>query len=442
MQKFLRNLFHWDHLLVTLTLFVFIGLFYALFASVDIAFLNPVKKAIANFSLSDMYYEVKQETTEPEMCPVITLVDMTDLRSRDEIAAVIDSIAACEPRVLGVDLIFESLREDLGDSRRLAEAAESAAPVSVFSCKLTDYAAADSSFRGKTGSFFAPGSRYASDTVALMALPVMEAYANVKSGEDYSYVRELTVERKLGGEKMRSMAATLAGLYTGKDVTATRDRLIDYQPTRFPVVRYDSIMACKELLRDRIVLLGTMHEEADMHYTPLGKMPGMEVQAYATLTLLKQKEITEVGTPVLLLLAFVISYLTQLLQYAFVRYTQSRKGAVFLFISESRLCLRILTFLWMGLLTWLSFLLYMDKDIYVSMALILLCIALVGEARGIYGAFVNTLARYGNRAFFKKSLYYTPEKSDKKKEAETEAAVASAVVGVDEAAGGDVTFPV
>lgn len=417
MKRFLHRLFHIDHLLVTVITFIIIGVFYVFLKSVDIAFLNPIAKGISNFSLSDVYYEIKQETTVPDTCSLITLVDMTELHSRDEIADVIDSIAACGPRVLGVDLIFESLREDLGDNRQLVEAAENAAPFSVFSCKFIDYNAAEDTYMSKTGSFFTSDNRIAPAAAGadVPILPVMEAYTNVKSRAESSFIRELTVERKWDGVNYYSMPAMLVNLYTEGRAMDKRDRLVNFLPVHFPTVRYDSVRICEDLIRDRIVLLGTMHEEADMHYTPLGKMAGMEVLAYSTLTLLEQKNIREVSLPVILLLSFIVCYITQMLQYFFVNFTENRPEAFFLFVSSSRIFLRLFTFAWMGFLTWLSFILYMKNEIYVSMVLILLCIALVGEARGFYIATIRTLSRFHDWHFLRNSLYYNPEDRNKGK---------------------------
>lgn len=409
MRKYLEKLFHIDHLMVTLMTFAIIAAFYAFFTSVNISFLNPVKQAVANFSLSDVYYEIKAGTQEPRLSPDIVLVDVTDLHSRGQIADVIDSVAVCNPKVLGFDLVFESPRDDAGENAKLAAATERVAHLSRFACKLTDYAAADSSFQQKVCSFFSPESPYFNDSTAEVALPLFEGYANVLSDEGYSYIRELSVERKFRGDEMPSLAAALAEAYIDTSLVGRRDRVIDFQPTGFVRVPHDSISAYRGLIEGRIVLLGTLGEEADMHYTPLGKMSGMEIQAYATQTLVDNTHIRELGAGWTFLVAFIVTYLTQLIQFCFVSYTKRKRGPFFHFISGSRVFLRLFTFGWMGVLTWISFLLYMSQDIYVSMALTLFCVALTGEGRGIYIATVNTLANYYGNRFCKKSLYYVPD---------------------------------
>lgn len=66
-------------------------------------------------------------------------------------------------------------------------------------------------------------------------------------------------------------------------------QLIDYTPTKFPVVPYDSIMAYKDKIANHIVLLGAMNDDADMHDFPYGRTAGTNIQAYTMQTMLEHR---------------------------------------------------------------------------------------------------------------------------------------------------------
>ena len=64
------------------------------------------------------------------------------------------------------------------------------------------------------------------------------------------------------------------------------------------------------------------------------------------------------------------------------------------------------------------------------MVLILLCIALIGEARGFYIATIRTLSRFHDWHFLRNSLYYNPEDRNKgKKNNDSSPSVANEISG-------------
>ena len=82
-----RKLAGWvnvDHLIVTL-LVLFLGWLLA-FASINLTVFNPVKKAFADFSMTDIFYEIQNSSGVKEFNNDIVLVDMTELYDRRKIA--------------------------------------------------------------------------------------------------------------------------------------------------------------------------------------------------------------------------------------------------------------------------------------------------------------------------------------------------------------------
>lgn len=392
MKKLLHDLFNFDHLAVCITTLLLTALL--VFLSFNITFLNPVARAVQEFSLSDLYYKVAwDDDGRPAMSNNITLVDITPLRNRADIGAVLDDVRRAGPAAVGVDVIFEGERDDVAADLALAEAALEL-PQAVFANKLTDYDGAKGEFTHSVQSFFAtPETR--------------EGYTNAVGDMAPTCLRSLSVERRLNGRAVRSFTAAVAETYQGRALPADQcgDRLINYRFVDFPVVSHDSVALHPDLVKDRIVLLGTPGEEQDMHFTPLGKMSGLKVQAYAIQTLIDQRNVTTVGTDWQLLVSFIVCYLTAFWQYHWLRFTGRRKTPFGVFLSNSKILLRLITFAWLGLLVWLSYILYERFDVYVPMGLILAPVILVSESRGIYTALIRGLAagRFGR--IFGRSRY-------------------------------------
>ena len=366
----------------------------------NISFLSPVARAIKDFSMSDLYYHILWTGNEPEQSDLITLVDVTDLHKRGDIARTIEKVNQQNPKVLGVDIIFEGLKEDSvgNDSLINALALRPSETVPVF--KLLNYNPSAKVFSNTLHSFF------------IEDVPLMEGYANVLSNGTNGSVRQFSISRRTKDMEVYSLPAMLYMAVINdtlpSSVKEPDDRMINYVPTTFPVVRYDSIEQKADLIRDHIVLLGTVNEEQDMHYTPIGKMAGLEVQAFSLQTLLEQRDITVVREAWLMVLAFIFCYLTQFIQYVAVQYAQRRTDTVSIFLSGSFLFLRIITFAWLGLLAWLGFILYIKFNVYLAMTWIFAPVVLVAEARGLYSAFVKTLCLKYHQHFswLTKSLYY------------------------------------
>lgn len=86
-----------DHLCVTL-LVLLMGWLLP-FASINLTVFNPVKKALADFSMTDIFYEIQNSSGVKEFNDDIVLVDMTELYDRRKIAQCIRNITRCQPKV-------------------------------------------------------------------------------------------------------------------------------------------------------------------------------------------------------------------------------------------------------------------------------------------------------------------------------------------------------
>lgn len=395
-KNFFRVLFHREHLIISGGAILL--LLFCYFVSLNISFLSPVARAIKDFSMSDLYYQMCWSDEEVEESELVTLVDITKQHTRGELASTVEQVNRCNPRTVVLDVIFEGVKDDLAGNDSLVSALSANPSTTVVAAKLIDYQDSLQSFRGKVSSFF------------MDEFPLMEGYSNVMSNHTASTVREMSVNRKLRGEPGYSLAARSYMVALGDSVQAfpgfSEDRLINFKPLRFPVVSSDSILQHRDLIQNRIVLIGALKEEADMHYTPIGKMPGPEVQAFSVQTLLDQRDIQVVPDWLLMLLAFLACYITQILQYAVGVFIGRRTDTLSVFLSGSFLFLRFVTFSWLALLAFLGFVLYFRFNVYLAMTWIFAPVMLVAEARAIYAAIVKSMCyNHSQVKWLEKSLY-------------------------------------
>ncbi|WP_288317255.1 CHASE2 domain-containing protein [Xylanibacter muris] len=361
--------------------------------SFNIKFLSPVARAIQGFSLSDMYYEIDwQEEGSPEISKEITLIDITELTNRAEIAGVIEDVRKCEPSVIGVDIIFEDQNYDMHGDMVLMDVAESSN--AIFAKKLTDYNVKTNSFQNQTRSYFATDR-------------IKEGYVNAIGDMSSTCLRKFSIERSLRGEPQRSFTSLIAEAYSGRSIPTnkTDDRFINYRFIDFPVVSYDSVLANRDLIKGRAVLIGTINEEADMHFTPLGKMAGLKVQAYSVQTIIDLKDIETIPKDLLMVLSILICYITVLLQFHWIRFIKASEKPFCVFLANSNLFLRFITFTWLAILALMTYIAYERLSLYIPMALILTPVILVAEARGIYKAIISGLVKARPDSIFNKSPY-------------------------------------
>ena len=97
------------HIIITILAFVLVATF-ALIAY-NIPFMGPIAEAIKEFEMTDVYCQILQDTNEDdeEVSDIITIVDMSDLYNRRDLAKALQDIEAQQPRVIGVDVVFEGL---------------------------------------------------------------------------------------------------------------------------------------------------------------------------------------------------------------------------------------------------------------------------------------------------------------------------------------------
>ena len=261
MSRIFKLLFHPRHFIIvglTLLLMFLLGKL-----SLNLSFLNPIVRAINNFSITDIYYQIDKDTNQADSSQVITIVDITEIHDRKAIALMIDSINKANPAEIAFDVIFDGLQGDPEGSDSIARVV-SELPHATYAYMMENYSDSLHSFTNLKRSFF-----FYDDLK-------FEGYVNVPESSDGSVVRTFSLSRVFKGDTIKSFPLQIANTYDGEDRSANEpDRIINFSHTIFPVVKYNQIGQNTDLLSNRIVLIGAMHDIVDNHYTPLHRISGV-----------------------------------------------------------------------------------------------------------------------------------------------------------------------
>jgi len=388
----MKQFFHRDHWIVTILAFVFMGIL--AYVTVNVDFLNPVEQAFSNYSLSDMYYQIDRHGVEPEPSELITIVDMTDYYYRGDLAEILMKINDMDPMVVGVDIIFEGIRDDAVGNELLQDAVQALGDKAVYTMKLKDYNEDKECFTDVTRSFFAD------------SIKVNQGYANLPDNMEARNIRDYTEIQQLADSTTFSFPLMVAKL-VDNDIEPTDKTLhIDYSNVSFPVVKASEIDNYVELITGHVVMIGTMHEEQDMHLSPIGKMAGLEMQTYTLKTILERKIITDVPEWLNYVLAFIVCFLIELSLYALsIFVSRFEKNTIIAFFDKSGLLTTILVLLWLIGINWIGYIVFKKQGTYIDAVLILALVAMLLAAREMYEAFIQSWAINHKNKFIETSIF-------------------------------------
>ena len=164
-------------------------------------------------------------------------------------------------------------------------------------------------------------------------------------------------------------------------------------------INFKDVKKYANLLKDKIVLLGTFSNEEDAHFTPLGKMPGMKIQAYSMLSYIQNRNIQDMPIWFSLLIAFVLCYISSWVNYWVPR----------LWPKVDSYIISAYYFLIAALLVWVSFLSFMHLQYNINLLYPLAGIALIESARSLYEDSVRLIYNKWHWRIFKHSIYLEGE---------------------------------
>ena len=288
--RMLKFIFRPREMAITAVAFLLIGILRFITFHVDV--FNPVAQAIKGFSTTDVFYDMML-ASPADTSNAIVIVDITRLHNRDSIATVLEEVDALEPAAIDVDVVFEYPKEPIGDMHLVNVAATLSN--AVFSFKMMDPDRQRNEFTRQVHSFFA------SD------LGLAEGFVNV----DRSMTREIPLCLEMQGKAYPSVIARMLEVLQDKpfDYQHHRKHLINYEPTIFRVIPYDSVQHYAQYITGHIVMFGGAYESVDVLYTPLGQMHGIQVLCYAMKTMLEMKQQIDISGILFWLLSILFAYI-------------------------------------------------------------------------------------------------------------------------------------
>ena len=129
-----------------------------------------------------------------------------------------------------------------------------------------------------------------------------------------------------------------------------------------------------------------MYEDADCHWTPIGKIAGVELLAYGVQSLLYDKEVHNLPFPLLCLVSIVLIFFVEVLQHMYLNKTSKAKSIFVRYIIGSTYIMSIFTFLFTSILLGLSFLVFKLYNLSFNLAWALSVITFLGTSRSMYNA--------------------------------------------------------
>lgn len=379
LRRLLHFIFNIEHLIIVFFTLGLLGVICLI--TVNINFLNPITESVENFSITDVFYEIENSQTDKDECQIISIVDITDKYARGDIAEVLANIAMCEPKALGVDIIFEGIKDDNVGNDLLKEVVKMLPTNTVFATKLIDYNSEADEFTSSVSSFFADD------------MGIKEGFTNLNDNMSGSKIRDMSTQKIKCGEVYDSFSVRLSELCgisvpnKGVDFNSR----INYKNVDFPIIPADSIYENIEYIKDKIVLFGTIREEADMHSTPIGKMPGVKIHAYSLLALLENQEVVEVNDTLLFVITILICWLLEVCICGTYIILRKRNSVLAMFLADSDIVRDIMIVIGLFVLYLSLFILFASKNIIIEGALIFGCMAMLSFAIETYGVIVNVL---------------------------------------------------
>lgn len=288
LSKILKAIFRPKLIATTVVAFILIGLLR--YVTFNIHVFNPIAQGLKGFSTTDIFYRMMM-ASPADTSDVIVIVDITRLHDRDSIATILEEIDSLKPAAIDVDVIFERPMDSVGDThlRTVAGNLSNA----VFSFRMMDPDRERREFTRQAHSFFAQG------------LNLKEGSVNI----DHGIVREVPLSFEMNGKTYPSVIARMMEVLQIEPVDQLSHN-IDYEPTVFRIIPYDSVMQNANHIRNRIVMFGGAYESVDMLYTPLGQMHGIEVLSYAMKTMAEMKQHKDCTGIPFWLLTILFSYLS------------------------------------------------------------------------------------------------------------------------------------
>ena len=238
----------------------------------------------ADIALSDVYNAVAQRRAVSRVSDEVVLVGI-DSCTRNEIAAVLQVVDGCDPKAVGLDVMFAyPTQDDTALIAALDGCRNLVLPMRV-------------RYDAEAGVFGVAEQLYFSEVLAAKQVGVV----NLSADYAHQLVRDFRLHFPLtDGSAAENFVVALARVAAPERHAALMARGAEEVIIRYPSVEFESLSArelfdeegfpserAEALLRDRLVLVGALHDSADCHPTPVhAHMAGLRIHAHALQTIL------------------------------------------------------------------------------------------------------------------------------------------------------------
>ncbi|WP_443938176.1 CHASE2 domain-containing protein [Pedobacter sp. MW01-1-1] len=373
-----KNFFNKDIILSTIAVFLVYG-FLALIP-LNLHILDPFKMAIRDFDFNDLAWSEMGKGTQSQTDNRIVVINIGNY-DRAGIAKTVAHAFDGQPKVVGVDVLFEGAREPMTDSilRQQLEAH----PNLILANKLN----IDHEKETLQQNYFATAKS-------------QTAYVNFV-GEETGVIRHLKPSITIEGKQQIAFAPMVAKMADGSAYQKLIDRkkeaeVINYTRSadKYQILQADDFLADSNptlLLKDKIVLLGYVSETStdilDKHYTPMnhadtGKgvpdMNGVIIHANTISMILDGNYINKAAGWISWLIAFILCWL----HMTFFIHFYIEKHIWFHLAAKTAQLFLAIFFVYMGLL------LFFKWNYQISMAPTLAVVILAVDVLYFYEALV------------------------------------------------------
>ena len=248
-------------------------------ASTSAFFSSPEQE---DFKFSDIYAQVADDRPVRQLDPNIVMLDIGNY-NRAEIAQTLMYLSLCNPRAVGLDVLFAAPRDSVEDAM-LIDAVRSI-PGIILACSA-DQLESD----GDT-PVFAYGQRsFFTDSIADGA--AVDAATNLPSKGEHGRIRHfVTGFATADGNVIPSFSGALARSVCPEKVLAKYDgniaNTVRYHSHEFTIIPAGEIADRAADLDGKIVIVGSMNDAGDMHATPVNSYyPGALIHAHSLATMM------------------------------------------------------------------------------------------------------------------------------------------------------------
>lgn len=265
---------------ITALAFVLSFLFLSPFSVSTAAFFSTPEKN--DFTITDFYNIVADSRAVSHLDDNVVIINI-DNSDRQQIADILQIISLAGPKAVGLDVMFDDQRE--GDELLHAAIKMCNGIIMPLSMRPTDN---PEIFNINSHSYFSSAEGRDS-----LNLGVEYAAASMPSKYEGSMVREMRVYFPAeAGDTVLSFPTALVRQADPVSYKILRNRdneleYINFHSRRFTIIEPEEIINNLNMLTDKIVLIGAIHELADLHPTPVNSaMPGILIHAHSISTAL------------------------------------------------------------------------------------------------------------------------------------------------------------